>query len=360
MIIFTSICNNYLPKAIVLANSVKKYFPSAKFIAVIVEKSLPIGFDPSPFDNVVFAKDLGFEDFNKFIFRHAIVEASTSVKGQSFRYFLKEYPNENTFIYFDPDIVLYSEPIELIDALRTHPVVLTPHLTIPEKKDSFNKTIQAIEDNELCALQHGVYNLGFLAITRTEDSVKFIDWWAERLSLFCYDDIPRGIFTDQRWIDLAPCFFDVFILKHPGYNTAPWNVSMRDITKEAGEYLVNGLPLRFFHYSGFDSGANLGMLDRYVPEHSNSVFEIRNNYIKDQDSAGQEKLTKEPWSYGIYDDGKIIETKTRRVLRKTFLDYRTIPINPFVSEKETMKFAPTYSRLRKGLSKIKKVILNRK
>ena len=47
-----------------------------------------------------------------------------------------------------------------------------------------------------------------------------INWWAERLYLFCYDDIQNGVFTDQKWIDLAPCFFDTYIFKHHGYDFA--------------------------------------------------------------------------------------------------------------------------------------------
>ena len=33
---------------------------------------------------------------------------------------------------------------------------------------------------------------------------RFIDWWADRLRQFCYDEVPNGLFTDQRWVDLAP------------------------------------------------------------------------------------------------------------------------------------------------------------
>ena len=44
--------------------------------------------------------------------------------------------------------------------------------------------------------------------------MKFANWWNNRLQLYCYDDIPRGIFTDQRWVDLAPAYFDVYIMKN--------------------------------------------------------------------------------------------------------------------------------------------------
>src|SRR3546814_8145195 len=75
---------------------------------------------------------------------------------------------------------------------------------------------------EISSLAHGSYNLGFLAVSRSANSQAFLQWWADRLFLYCYDDKSRGIFTDQKWIDLAPSFFDVAILKHHGYDFATW------------------------------------------------------------------------------------------------------------------------------------------
>ena len=59
------------------------------------------------------------------------------------------------------------------------------------------------------------------------------------------------MFTDQRWVDFAPSFFDHFILKDPTYNVAYWNLHERDLEWTDGRYLVNGQPLTFFHFSGF-------------------------------------------------------------------------------------------------------------
>ena len=40
----------------------------------------------------------------------------------------------------------------------------------------------------------------------------------------------RMMFTDQRWIDFVPSFFDHHILKDPGYNVAYWNLHGREVT----------------------------------------------------------------------------------------------------------------------------------
>ena len=76
--------------------------------------------------------------------------------------------------------------------LDSSSILLTPHLAEPETQP------EAILDNEMCCLRHGVYNLGFLAVKSTGQGRRFIDWWADRLRQFCYDDVPSGLFTDQR------------------------------------------------------------------------------------------------------------------------------------------------------------------
>ena len=60
------------------------------------------------------------------------------------------------------------------------------------------------------------------------------------------------MFTDQRWVDFVPSFFEHHILKDPTYNVAYWNLHARTLTWDGRRYLVDGAPLRFFHFSGFD------------------------------------------------------------------------------------------------------------
>ena len=64
------------------------------------------------------------------------------------------------------------------------------------------------------------------------------------------------MFTDQRWVDFVPSFFDHYILKDPGYNVAYWNLHgrARD-APTAIDISWTASPLRFFHFSGFDSGS---------------------------------------------------------------------------------------------------------
>lgn len=312
MIVFTSVCANYTPKATVLAKTLKKFNPDAKFVLGLTETDIPAFVKANEaFDAILLSSDLPIDDFRPFIFKHSIVEASTAVKGHMFLKLLELYPHEDKFVYLDPDIQVFSNLSELNTLLDSKDIVLTPHLSEPESEMS------AILDNEICALKHGVFNLGFLAIRRSAQAHQFVSWWASRLLDFCYDDIPGGLFTDQRWIDLAPCFFDVYVLRHPGYNLAPWNLSKRKVAQENGHLLVNGEPLRFFHFSGFDSGANELMVSKYCPDFKDPVYKLRSEYILLQEEAGQSEIGLTKWSYSCYSNGIPISNKHRQYYRFT-------------------------------------------
>lgn len=319
MIICTSICANYLPKALVLAKSVKKYIKDATFVVSLVEREIPeYAKQHNEFDYVVLGKDLGYENFDRFIFKHSIVEASTAVKGQLFRYLYEKFPEEDQFIYLDPDIRVYDDFVELKELLKNRPIILCPHLLEPGNVDM-----------ELSSTAHGVYNLGFLAVNRTEEAQKFINWWADRLYLFCYDDILRGIFTDQKWIDLAPCFFDVEILKHKGHDFATWSLLNSDVNEKEGKIFIGNDPLRFIHFSGYDSGTIDWAIDKWLPNKENNPFvELYKKYSNEMNDAGQKEMGKHPWSYQCYTSGEKIENKIRNLYRENY-DVQFSIENPF-------------------------------
>ena len=66
------------------------------------------------------------------------------------------------------------------------------------------------------------------------------------------NNVAKMMFTDQRWVDFVPSFFEHHILKDPAYNVAYWNLHARDLTWDGSRYMVDGAPMRFFHFSGFE------------------------------------------------------------------------------------------------------------
>lgn len=317
MIIFTSICANYLHKARTLATSVKRNIPDAKFFVCLVESEKIQQYEYKDFDEVILAKEMWQGNFDRFIFKHSIVEASTSVKGHFFKYLMERFPHEDEFVYLDPDCYVYSDFIEIRDLLRRESIILCPHLL------QYGNI-----DMELSSTAHGVYNLGFLAVNHSKEAIEFINWWSERLYLFCYDDIKNGIFTDQKWIDLAPCFFDVHILKHKGYDLAPWSLYQCEMSKNETGYFVGEDPLRFIHFSGFGSSAKMCM-KKWLPNEEHVFYELYNEYANIHQENDKDSISKTQWSYSRYSTGEKIEDSVRKKYREDY-DLMFSIENPFL------------------------------
>ncbi len=308
---FTSITSNYLPKARVLAKSVKRHNPDAVF-SLVLSDQLPkdVNIEEEPFDSLISIQDLGIPELDSWVFKHRVVELCTAVKGQVFVKIFESSQAEKV-IYFDPDIVVLHNLEELSEILEKVSVVLTPHQVEPDVIDS------AIKDNEICSLKHGIYNLGFLAVKRNEEGLRFINWWRDRLLSYCYDDIPNGLFTDQRWIDLAPAFFDdIYILRDKTYNVATWNLTHRHVySNEKKQLLIDASPVKFFHFSGFDSGAQEVMLTKYA-KNNEALFGLREWYIDSLAAEGQEELGKMPCKYSYYSNSEPIRDADRMLYRR--------------------------------------------
>lgn len=250
-IFFTLCSNSYLAQAKTLGDSLAKFHPKSKFIIGLVDYRDP-EIDYSFFKGmeIIGFDEIGFQEFDEMIARYNVIEFNTSVKPFYIDYLWKWFGTDSPIIYLDPDIVLYRSLDHVLDNLITHSIVLTPMFCEAPEKTSLD---------ELVALRHGMFNLGFIALKYSEHSQKFIDWWKERLRTHCLIDKPRGIFVDQKWVDLAPLLFDeVFILKHRGYNMAWWNFSERRLLDKEGVYAVNHPDqlLHFFHFSGFKPGSD--------------------------------------------------------------------------------------------------------
>jgi len=177
--VFTSITSNYLPKARVLARSVKQRAPEVQFHLMLSDVPPP-GFDlaAEPFDHLIRLEDLAIEQAAQWAFGHTVVDLCTAVKGFAFQRLL-DLPGAEKAFYFDPDMVVFDRLDELIERLDRHSILLTPHQCEPED------TLEAIADNEIASLKHGVFNLGFLGVRNSDEGRRFIDWWAARLEHFC-------------------------------------------------------------------------------------------------------------------------------------------------------------------------------
>ena len=308
--LFTSATVNYIPKARVLANSVKKQHPNIKF-HLILSDILPesINQNNEPFDSIITIDELPIPNLKSWIFKHSVVELCTAVKGVAFQEIIQRYQCDK-ILYFDPDIVVFSPLDNLVKKLDQYSILLTPHLTVP------HETNQGIIHHEISSLKHGVYNLGFLGVKDSEEAKRFLSWWSKRCLDFCYDDVCNGLFTDQRWIDWVPAFFrDFEINREPIYNVAYWNLNNRVATGSIENgILINGEPICFYHFSSFDSGGHQSLLEQYGASMT-VLFELLKWYRREINAMGQDELGQIPYHFSCFDNGEPITKHQRRIYR---------------------------------------------
>ena len=321
--VFTSAALNYIPKVRMLFRSLREHHPEWTLHLALADEMHPhLDFSAEPFDAVIPVAEMGIPSWRGWAFCHTIVELATAIKPFALKGLLAR-PDASKVIYLDPDTVVFSRLDDILLALDEANLVLTPHQTKPET------TLAAIIDNEICSLKHGVYNLGFVAVAVTDVGKEFAEWWGKRVYHFCRADIPNGLFTDQRWIDLVPAFFEgVAIMRSGRHNVATWNLTTREFSRDsAGNFLVDGEPLGFYHFTGFDSGAHRVMAAKNAPG-NRAVQEIVDWYDHQTKHLAEDPLANEPWAFATYSDGTPI-TRSQRLMYRDRLDLQRAFPEPF-------------------------------
>lgn len=246
--VFTLCSANYLAQAKVLGGALAEHNPDFHFVIGLVDR-LPEEIEPSfwsPYE-LIAVEELRIPQFEEMRQKYSTVELNTAVKPFYAEHLFQRDPDVEAVIYLDPDIVVYGSFEGLVEKLRRHNIVVTPHSC------TFDETAVNIF-YEIAMLAAGIYNLGFIAMARTETTFAFLRWWQNRLGDYCYYRAGTGIFVDQIWLTLAPLYFPgIFVEKDPGYNMCYWNHFERRVSRENGRYLVNGKhELIFHHFSSYN------------------------------------------------------------------------------------------------------------
>lgn len=304
----TIISKNYLASARVLAESIAAHHPGAALHVLVVD-GIDGRFDPAKerFE-VTRLDELGIPDLPRFCFQYTALELCCAAKPYLMAHLLEAH-RAARLVYLDADVWVTAPLDPLLDLLDRSSILLTPHLSEPYD--------DARRPGELDILLAGTFNLGFIAVAAGDEVSRLLSWWQRRLYAGCSMDPSRALHVDQRWIDLVPGLFPgAAIVRDPGYNVAYWNLHGRRVTRRDGRYLVDGVPCRFFHFSGYDphrperisahqdrlSFADLGDAREAFAEYGRRL--LANGHAE----ARQ-------WLYGLgcFDDGEPIPPALRRL-----------------------------------------------
>jgi len=139
-----------------------------------------------------------------------------SLKPVLMRYLLSLMPVDR-LIYLDNDLFFFSDYEFLFELLEHHSFILTPHYY----KNDPNNNQNWLEAN----FRIGLYNAGFVGANK--QALKTLQWWADCCLYRCEKNSLRGMFDDQKYLDIIPIIEEsACIIRHKGCNVAGWNTEI--------------------------------------------------------------------------------------------------------------------------------------
>ena len=308
----TIVARNYLPLARTLCESFLEHHPLGHFFVLLVDE-FEGEFDPDTEKFELIRLDaLNLPGGDLFLYKYSILELSTAVKPFLMKYLIERYQLES-LLYLDPDLYITAPLTDVYKALERSSIILTPHMFSPPPDDGKNPTERDI-------MLSGVYILGFLAVKNDSEVMAMLDWWSDRLATLCVVDLPNALFVDQRWMDLAPSYFNgVEILRDPSLNVAYWNLHERNMSIDGKSIYVNGTPLVFFHFSGFNPN-KLDSLSKHQSRHcvndSPALRAISEEYAERLLANGYQELSTIPVGFNMISNGISLGKLSQYVIRR--------------------------------------------
>ena len=241
-LIYTVCSANYLYQALTMGESLKKTNPDYELIIGLVDE-LPLFDFEIPYQ-IISISEVQSVNLAGFKGEYTVMEVATACKPIFGLYLFEKYDSLEKLIYFDTDLWI-TDSIESIEKnLNSYDIIITPHITQP---------IDLREEwNEKQFLNAGLYNTGFVAMKRSENTFKFLKWWKNHLKDYGYYDFCNGMGVDQLCINFVPIFYDKVLIEYnPAYNLAYWNLHERKIEFIDKKVVVNGENLLFFHFSAY-------------------------------------------------------------------------------------------------------------
>lgn len=281
----TVVARNYVPYARVLAESLAEHHRDVRLSVLILDDAQGQFGSGEPFD-ALRLEELGIraDELADMQWIYAAKELATAVKPALMRRLLDS--GADAVLFLDPDILVTAPLDDVWEVTAESDTTLIPHSLRPFPDDGRTPSDRHIR-------RTGIFNGGFVGVGK--GGRDFLDWWDSRLRLHCVVDVNEGLFVDQRWLDFVPSYFPYRILRDPTIDVAYWNLHDRILSFDDGVYLVDGKPLRFFHFSGFDP-TRPDMLsrgsDRFVPTDDPALASLCTEYARRLLEAGYTELRK--------------------------------------------------------------------
>lgn len=290
------VTGNYTQHAQMFYGFLRTSNPGLRYIALVIGERERLASNlPSGPEWIFWDKLFSKQERLDLASKYTAFELSCVARGRLHEFLWNE-GKATMWVVLDTDMIVLSSLRPLWKVLNDYSGIVTPHLNVP---------IQSAE-REIISLAAGIYNAGFVAFRKCNESLDAIEWLKNRLENYGYASQQRRetgfsdpfgiLFVDQLWLNFLPSYFPgIFSRGLPEWNLGHWNLRDGKLTKapERSEYFYDGRLVMIVHLSGI-SKENPEYVSIYAPwyqEFPNAVWaELAKDYLVKLGEAAKASL----------------------------------------------------------------------
>lgn len=239
-IIFT-VCNrSSLTHALALADSVMQ-FPGSVFYLCWVDTieltNLPANIKLLPISAIQIAQ---WEQMTQNYYDFELLPAS---RPWFAKHLMALHPENDSFIFLAPTVYVYQSLDKIVS--KNSDMLVTPHITSALKKSSI------LDDKRI--LNIGMFHAGSWVLNKSQQSLAFLDWWAERTIDRAKFDLCNGMCLDQLWLNFVLVrIHNTKQIVNPGWHYGLHAVPNKKLEYRNQDYFIGDQPLVSADFAGLD------------------------------------------------------------------------------------------------------------
>lgn len=304
---------DYIAQARTLAESVRDFHPDVRICGLVADNMDVVSEQNEKNMELLPLSVLGDQELvRKMVFYYTPLELCCALRP-FFHQYIQRHTEVEQWIYLDTDMLLLDSLEDAFRALEASDICLTPHAVRPAPEGRQPGGGIYYETGHL---PNGVFNGGFLGIRRSTESGRFIEWFKQRLTYYCFQNPGCGLYLDQLWLNYVPAFFKgVHILSDERMNVAYWNLNERPLELRGGKIHAGGKPVIFFHFSGWraDRPEKLSSCAPWCDLSANDAWQtLSGMYQEKLKGNGLEETSLVRCRFSFFSDGRPVLPEMRK------------------------------------------------
>ncbi len=353
-VFFSIASSRQLANAKVLLDSIKNNYPESETFLVLAERRVvaeEVAATGKFGHQIVSIDQLEIDDLERFAFQYDADEFHGALKPWSLDYFLKRF---ESVIYFDPDIELFSKPVEILKYLSEYEAVVTPCATFPLPDDG-------LFPSNIGLMRAGQFHSGFFAIRSSREAREFARYWKDEThrGLATIDPFDSWMGNQLLFSGITSFIGPVMVIRRQDHHFSIWNSSQRQLSLIDGRLTTSDGPLVFINFQGLTQRrekifgqpqwARQRFLPSIEPVRDTLSSSVMDQALKTHESKVLEAQNKlqpysKHYSFGNYLNAENIFDNDRRIyLHVSSIEKRDIG-NPFQAKEKIRKRELTISR----------------